>query len=282
MTPASMKIEGGRRIRAGNIGSVREAPLVSIITVVRNGDLQLADTIESVLSQPGDDYELLVVDGASKDATLDIVRKYDDSIEYWLSEPDRGIYDAINKAVHAARGRFLYHLNLGDTLIRIPTRELQCCLKDGTVIAGFRVLIDHRDVFVPRNDWKLRLTNTLHHQGTFYLREAFIKYDTDFRVFADYDVNQRMILRGDKVTLFDTLIANHSTDGLSHFPCRAQSSLAANTAAESRSASGATFKEVFRIIRKNYGPAYVVASYLYFKMRGLRKRIRSVWSRLPW
>jgi glycosyltransferase involved in cell wall biosynthesis len=251
------RIEGGGRVRGGIGSPLNRQPLVSLIVVARNGYEKIAETIESVLRQPCTDYELIIVDGASEDGTVDILRKYDDGIEYWLSEPDRGVYDAMNKAVGMASGRFLFHLNLGDTLLHIPSRELRDCWADGTAIASFRVLLDHRDIFVPHNDWRLRLTNTLHHQGTFYRRDAFIRYDLAYQVHADFDVNQRMILRRSRVRLFDSIVANHSTDGLSH--------------------SGHRFFEVFQIIRKNHGYPCVFASYGYFKLQGLKRRIRVAW-----
>lgn len=250
-------IEGGRRVR-GSIGRpLGQEPLVSIIVVVKNGCEKIAETIESVLRQPPADYELIVVDGASEDGTVDILRKYDDGIEYWLSEPDRGVYDATNKAEAMASGKFLFHLNLGDTLLHIPSRELRDSLADGTAMASFRVLLDHQDTFVPRNDWRLRLTNTLHHQGTFYRRDASLRYDLAYQVYSDFDVNQRIISSRSRVRLFDSIVANHSTDGLSH--------------------SGQRFFEVFQIIRKNHGYPYVFASYGYFKLQGLKRRIRTAW-----
>jgi glycosyltransferase involved in cell wall biosynthesis len=215
--------------------------------------------VESVLRQLCPDFELIVVDGASVDGTVDLLRRYGDAIEYWVSEPDRGIYDAMNKAAAMASGSFVLHLNLGDTLLHIPETELRACLADGIAIASFRVLLDgqRQGSFVPRCDWRLKLTNTLHHQGTFYRRNAFLGYDLAYQVFADFDVNQRMVSNRSPVRLFDAVVADHTTDGLSH--------------------SGHRFFEVFQIIRKNHGLRYVVASYAYFKLRGLKRRLHSIW-----
>jgi glycosyltransferase involved in cell wall biosynthesis len=259
------KIEGGKRVRGRSMArpgneptrsepTRNEPPLVSIIMVVKNAGEAITETIESVLRQPSNDYELIVVDGASEDGTVDILRSYDDGIEYWMSEPDRGVYDATNKAEAMASGQFLFHLNLGDTLLQIPAQELRESWEEGAALVSFRVLLDHRDIFVPRQDWRLRLTNTLHHQGTFYRRDASIPYDLAYQVFADFDVNQKMTLSRRRVRLFDAIVANHSTDGLSH--------------------SSRRFYEVFQIIRKNHGFPYVFASYGYFKLQGLKRRIR--------
>src|SRR5450432_3085742 len=97
------------------------APLVSVVTVVYNGAAQLRSTIESVLGQKRDDIEYIIVDGGSTDGTIDILRGLDDRIDYWISEPDAGIYDAMNKGIHLARGKFVHHLNIGDRLLRIPS-----------------------------------------------------------------------------------------------------------------------------------------------------------------
>jgi glycosyltransferase involved in cell wall biosynthesis len=91
-----------------------QRPLVSIITVVRNGEKTLERTIQSVKEQTYESIEYIVIDGASKDTTLKIIRKHEESIDYWLSEPDNGIYDAFNKGVSACTGEFIGILNSDD------------------------------------------------------------------------------------------------------------------------------------------------------------------------
>jgi len=88
--------------------------LVSIVTAVRNGEKYLEKTILSVLGQTHKNTELIVIDGGSTDGTLDIIKKYQDKIVYWISEPDRGMYDAINKGLKRAGGNYIAYLNSDD------------------------------------------------------------------------------------------------------------------------------------------------------------------------
>jgi glycosyltransferase involved in cell wall biosynthesis len=97
-------------------------PLLSIITVTYNAERFLERTILSVLAnQPGDEIEYLIIDGNSKDRTLDIVRKYEKHISRWISEPDRGLYDAMNKGQQLATGDFVWFLNAGDEVHETTT-----------------------------------------------------------------------------------------------------------------------------------------------------------------
>jgi glycosyltransferase involved in cell wall biosynthesis len=94
-------------------------PFVTVVTVVFNGARDIASTIESVLAQDCDDKEYVIVDGGSVDGTLDIVAQYDNGIDLVVSEPDAGIYDAMNKAVARASGEFILFMNCGDTFASV-------------------------------------------------------------------------------------------------------------------------------------------------------------------
>ena len=89
-------------------------PLISIITVVFNGEKKLEKTILSVINQTYDNLEYIVIDGSSKDGTIDIVKKYEDKINYWVSEKDSGIYEAMNKGILASKGDYINFMNAGD------------------------------------------------------------------------------------------------------------------------------------------------------------------------
>ena len=80
-------------------------PEISIVTVVRNGRENLEKTILSVLAQKSEQVEYIIVDGASSDGTVDIIEKYSSKLDSWVSEPDNGIYDAVNKGVALATGK---------------------------------------------------------------------------------------------------------------------------------------------------------------------------------
>lgn len=92
------------------------APLVSIITITYNAERFLERTIRSVIAYPSPDVEYIIIDGSSMDGTLDIIRQYEPHITDWISEPDRGLYDAMNKGLHRARGEYVWFMNAGDEL----------------------------------------------------------------------------------------------------------------------------------------------------------------------
>ena len=92
-------------------------PYISIITVVKNGEKYLEETIKSVINQTYKNYEYIVIDGGSKDKTLDIIKKYSDKIDYWVSETDKGLYDAFNKGMQLAKGDFIGIINSDDVYL---------------------------------------------------------------------------------------------------------------------------------------------------------------------
>ncbi|MEO6118912.1 MAG: glycosyltransferase family 2 protein, partial [Methylotenera sp.] len=106
--------KGGLRTRCFNKHSLPHKPLISIITVVFNGAETIRDTIESVLKQSYGNIEYIIVDGGSSDATVDILKQYDHVVDYWISEKDKGIYDAMNKGIALARGDVIGTLNADD------------------------------------------------------------------------------------------------------------------------------------------------------------------------
>ena len=232
-----------------------DQPLVSIITVVYKAAGDLPALLQSVFRLKEQDVELIVVDGGSDDGTCELLRQHDAEIDYWISEPDRGIYDAMNKGIAAARGTFLFHLNAGDRLLSVPRRELETAASAGIDIAAFKVSIDGHFDFRPSHGPGLRLNNTLHHQGTFFRRENYPAYDLQYRIFADFDVNQRLALRGAKVLLSDQVVALHATGGISDV------------------ASRSAISEFFRVIEKNHGRAYLPAAWFLCKWRGLKSRL---------
>ena len=89
-------------------------PLISIITAVYNGEKNLEETILSVTNQTYDNVEFIIIDGSSTDGTIDIIKKYEDKIDYWISEKDSGIFDAMNKGILASKGDYINFMNAGD------------------------------------------------------------------------------------------------------------------------------------------------------------------------
>ena len=91
-------------------------PTVSIITITYNAERFLERTINSIVAQQASDFEYIVIDGASTDGTLDIMKRYERHITDWISEPDQGLYDAMNKGLHRATGEYVWFMNAGDEL----------------------------------------------------------------------------------------------------------------------------------------------------------------------
>ena len=166
-------------------------PLVSIVTVVLNGAETLERTLRSVFDQGFEDLDYVVIDGGSTDGSLDIIRKYESRIGYWCSEPDKGLYDAMNKGVRAAKGRWILFLGADDELVARLADIVPLLKDEQTVYYG--------DVYMPRqrltydgafSAYKIMFKNICQ-QAIFYPRRAFELrgFDTRYRLWADYAFN---------------------------------------------------------------------------------------------
>jgi glycosyltransferase involved in cell wall biosynthesis len=202
--------EGGTRVRAGERSA---RPLVSIISVVFRDRDELRALIENLAPFRSSELEVVIVDGGSDDGSLDVLREHDASVDYWLSEPDRGVYDAMNKGLAAARGRWILHINAGDRLLFVPFERLRS-LGDEADVLCCRVDCKHL-MFIPRTNWTSRFQNTWQHQGTFYRLDAHEGYDTTYRVVGDFAANQRMIRQGRRAEISSDVVAEHFGGGLS-------------------------------------------------------------------
>lgn len=201
--------KGGKRIRGNTKQLLPNKPLVTVITVVFNGATTLEHTIRSVMEQTYNNIEHIIIDGGSTDATLDILRKYEENIDYWVSERDAGIYDAMNKGITLARGEYIGMLNSDDffasplALEKIATR-----LIEDNVDAVFSCLdiVDPTDV--DRVLRKYRITNfsplmlrigIMPAHPTFYCRRSCYEmagpYRTDYRIAADFEMLARLLLK---------------------------------------------------------------------------------------
>ena len=199
-------------------------PLFSIITVTYHAESVLEETILSVVSQTYHNIEYIIVDGASKDRTLSIVNKYRDKIQAVVSEPDKGLYDAMNKGLKMAKGEYVCFLNAGDTFHEDDTLQLivhqlnkSNVLPD--VIYGETALVDAQRHFVRMR--RLQTPDTLNwksfRQGMLVCHQAFIAkralaetYDLNYRFSADFDwcirvMKKASLLHNTRLTLIDYL-----------------------------------------------------------------------------
>ena len=254
MSQEAYALGGGRRQSESDRA---EAPLVSVVVVVFRACKELERLLRNLAPFRCPELEVVVIDGGSEDGSAELLAASGELVEAWRSEPDGGIYDAMNKGIELARGAYVLHLNAGDGLLALPLTTLRVCLAESVDLASFRVLVDGRRVFRPRLGLRSRLVNTLHHQGTFYRRAALLPYDTTFRVHADFDLNARLRHAGRTVRLFDEVVAEHATGG-----------------ASTLTATHPATREVWRIVRRNFGFLWVPVSFvwlnLYFAVQRLR------------
>jgi glycosyltransferase involved in cell wall biosynthesis len=225
-------------------------PLVSIIIVVFCDREELRQVIQSIIPHRNQYIEIIVIDGGSVDGTVEMLRDFGRQIDYWLSESDSGIYEAMNKGLQAASGDYVLHLNAGDRLSQVPLEELRRCLDDAVDVVSFRVLMDGKDVYVPRDGMKMRIDNCWHHQGTFYRRSKHLGYNPQYRICGDFDHNQRLIKAGCSVRLLPQIVAEHQNNGISMGKLGR--------------------KEILRSIRSHFGIAYIPIAFARFKLNDLR------------
>jgi glycosyltransferase involved in cell wall biosynthesis len=164
-------------------------PCVTIITVTCNAIQSLEKTIISVLNQTYTNLEYIIIDGSSTDGTLDIIKKYENRLTKWISEPDNGIYDAMNKGVAMASGEWVNFMNAGDYFNENETIEQVFKNYDGKadVIYG-DVLLSDGSVKKASNIEAMKLRLPFCHQAAFTKATIFkrIKFDTNYKIIADY------------------------------------------------------------------------------------------------
>lgn len=219
--------EGGLRVHGRLKHGTANLPLVSYVTIVRNGEATLARTIDSVLAQSYPNVEHVVLDGASTDGTLDLVLRYADRLDYFASRPDAGLYDALNKIVPLARGQLICVLNADDWLepraaeiavhrMRgIDLNDAALLLSSALVEAG-ETLVDWRPAFVHPGSY-LTCANVCHN-AIYATRKAYEiagPYDTSFSIAADFKWVMRCLDVGARFVYTHEWTANYSLGGTS-------------------------------------------------------------------
>lgn len=177
---------------------------ISIITITLNAERYLEQAITSVVNQTHSNREHIIVDGGSTDGTLDIIKKYESEIDNWISEPDNGIADAMNKGIDLATGDYILFLNSDDYLVNSSVLERASeYLGDRFDIFFFQVLHDiHGQNQVSSNrslGWLTNFKMGSCHQGQLCSRKLFQrigKFDTSFKIDMDYDLILRAYRAG--------------------------------------------------------------------------------------
>ena len=179
-----------------------EKPLISVITVVLNNEKYLQECFDSLHNQKYLNYEHIVIDGGASDATLDIIRKNENKIQYWKSEPDKGIYDAFNKGMKIANGSIIGFLNSDDIYYSQNTLNyvIEAFQKDISLDFIFGPVKKHWALLHGYKPWKIYFTwgfYTSHSTGFFIKTSAARQiggYNLKYKYSSDYDYFFRMIV----------------------------------------------------------------------------------------
>lgn len=198
-------------------------PLVSIITIVLNGEAVIRQTIESVLRQCYDCIEYIVIDGGSADGTIAIVREYGQQIGHWQSEPDRGISDAFNKGIRLARGEVIGLINAGDWYeADAVTRVVQTFLANpevGVVCGALQFWKGQEKAFLCHSVPQiLEREMTVTHPSCFVRAGCYHQFglfSTDYRLAMDYEILLRFKRQGIRFLVLEYVLANMQHDGVS-------------------------------------------------------------------
>ncbi|MGN0282246.1 MAG: glycosyltransferase family 2 protein [Prevotella sp.] len=194
----------------------------TIITINRNNALGLENTIKSVICQTFCDYEYLIIDGESSDGSVDVIKKYEDNVSYWVSEKDSGIYSAMNKAICIAKGKYYLFLNSGDVFYSNTVLE-----ETRTFVSqNYDLLIGREAIgekapspFVEKTITLMSIFKTpLPHQATFIRGELFrdCLYDESYSIVADWKFwIQKIIIDNCSYKYIDVVVDRFDTSGIS-------------------------------------------------------------------
>ena len=230
-------------------------PKISVITVVWNDAEGLERTIKSVINQTYENVEFIVIDGDSSDGTVEVIEKYADKIDYWVSEKDEGIYDAMNKGIKVASGMWVNFMNAGDTFV--SEEVLQSIewnvYNEKTLIYGNKML-DNQVIF----PLSLRLLEAgeihANHQSMFFNKSILqdkLFYDLKYKIYADYELVNR-IYKDDSMIIkyIDVVIADFEGGGVS-----------STVSMQKR-------KDKYMIVYKSYGMIGLIKS-IFYRVRKL-------------
>ena len=214
--------EGGLRSKGFFKKNVEKTVLVTVITVVFNDVKHIEETINSVINQTYDNVEYLVIDGGSTDGTLDVLGKYDDQIDYWVSECDKGIYDAMNKGIELATGVWLNFMNSGDKYF---SSDVLMQIFGVWNFGNVEIIYGNNEVRYP---YKTRLVSAgnidnLWKGSQFSHQSAFIrsdlhkesKYNISNSIASDSEFFYQCYVKGRLFRCLDKTIATVSSGGLS-------------------------------------------------------------------
>ncbi|PWA04885.1 glycosyltransferase family 2 protein [Flavobacterium psychrotolerans] len=204
----------------------KQFPLISIITVVYNGSKTLDQTIQSVINQSYKNIEYIIIDGGSTDGTIDIIKKYEKHISHWISEADKGLYDAMNKGIALAKGELIGMIN-SDDWYELDAVEIvvDAYLKnpDKRLFHGDRYDIDNegnrRKYKFNKSKFKfIYFSMTYNHPSMFIHKNIYniYKYNIELKSISDYEFVLKVFLKNSDFFYYIPLTyVNYRLDGIS-------------------------------------------------------------------
>jgi glycosyltransferase involved in cell wall biosynthesis len=258
-------MQGGYRTQHISSRKIANLPVLSVITVVYNGASLIERTLSSVIDQTYSNIEYVVVDGRSKDNTLDLVKSHEDKIAIWNSEKDKGIYDAMNKGLELASGDYILFMNAGDQFFSKNTVETIFANDiDGDIYYGDTLIVDEEgNSLGPRRlrpphklTWRsFRYGMLVCHQSFIVRRSLAPVYDPHYKIAADIDWCIKCLKNATKIINTNIVIARYLSGGASWQ--NQKKALA----------------ERFELMTKHYGTVSVVASHAAIVVRYIKHRL---------
>lgn len=208
--------KGGLRTKGYFKKSFDDKPLISIITVVYTGEQFLEETILSVINQSYDNLEYIVIDGGSSDGTIDIIKKHEDKIDYWVSEKDDGIYDAMNKGIQLCNGDIIGIVNADDYIYLDSLEKVAQVFNDQDLMFSYgqvdlvneKGVIFDTAVSIGKESFKYQIFKHMPYlHPTMFIRSDVYKklglYDTEYKLSSDYDFTLKLASSGLKNIRFN-------------------------------------------------------------------------------
>ena len=239
---------------------------LSVITVTYNAEHTLERTLKSVRKQTYPAIEHIIVDGNSNDGTVALIHRYENERLKWISEPDKGLYDAMNKGIKMATGDYLCFLNAGDTFYDTDTvQKIFASSDEGhspDILYGETAIVDDNGRFLhmrrlqaPKNlTWKsFKHGMVVCHQAFIVKRELVEPYDLSYRFSADFDWCIRMMKKAKNIYNTDLILVDYLNAGM--------------TTANRK----ASLRERYRIMEKHYGKVSTFLYHIWFVIRAIIK-----------
>ena len=240
---------------------------LSIITVTYNAENTLERTIKSVQEQTYPFVEHVIVDGNSTDNTVRVIQKYDNEKLVWISEPDEGLYHAMNKGISISSGNYLCFLNAGDTFHSIDSVEsIMSAIKDSDnipdIIYGETAIVDNNGKFLnmrrlkapDKLNWKsFKQGMVVCHQAFIANRKNVIEYNTGYRFSSDFDWCIEVMKRSSSIYNTKTTLINYLNEGLTTMNRKT------------------SLKERYKIMVKHYGHVSTFLHHIWFLIRAVIK-----------